>query len=160
MSIWTGFPLLLRLTAALVVAAACTRPVVRTGDSAGPADLGAQAEQMYRAYGEALTTPRPELLSGFYHPDGALIVLDGVAGRYTRQEIDTRYRTAWTAPAFFAWDSLAFDSIGPGQLLVTGNLRWQSKGQPDTSRVIYAALLVAADSGLAIRFEHETIVPH
>lgn len=114
---------------------------------------------MYRAYGEALTTPRPEALSGFYHPEGALIVLNGVATRPTRQQIDARYRTAWTAPAFFAWDSLAFDSIAPGQLMVTGNLRWQSRGQLDTSRVIYAALLVAVDTGLAIRFEHETVVP-
>jgi hypothetical protein len=43
--------------------------------------------------------------------------------------------------------------------MVTGNLRWQSQGQRDTSRVIYAALLAVVDTGLAIRFEHETVVP-
>jgi hypothetical protein len=139
---------------------ACTRPPAASDRaSAGPADLRAAAERMYQAYGDALTTPRPELLGSFYHPDGALIVLNGIARRSSRDEIDTRYRTAWNAPAFFAWDSLAFDSIGPGQLMVTGNLRWQSQGQRDTSRVIYAALLAVVDTGLAIRFEHETVVP-
>ena len=153
---WSGA----RLTLAVVYAASCGGPARVTGDPAGrgPDDLRAAAERMYQAYGDALTTPRPEVLGSFYHPDGALIVLNGLARRSTREEIDSRYRTAWTAPAFFAWDSLAFDSIGPGQLMVTGNLRWHSQGQPDTSRVIYAALLVAVDTGLAIRFEHETVI--
>ena len=143
----------------LLLAAACSTAHSASRQARAPRDLRATAARMYRAYGEALTTPRPEALSGFYHPEGALIVLNGIAARPTRQQIDTRYRTAWTAPAFFAWDSLAYDSIAPGQVMVTGNLRWQSRGQRDTSRVIYAALLVAVDTGLAIRFEHETIVP-
>ena len=66
---------------------------------------------------------------------------------------------AVTTPAFFAWEALAFDSIAPGQVLVTGGFLWQSAGQPDTARFIYAALLEAVDSGLAIRFEHETARP-
>jgi hypothetical protein len=62
-------------------------------------------------------------------------------------------------PACFAWDSLTFDSLAPGEVIVTGGFRWQSPGQADTLRFIYAALLLAHDSGLGIVFEHETLRP-
>lgn len=50
-------------------------------------------------------------------------------------------------------------SISAGQVVVTGGLRWQTAGKPDTARYIYAALVVAVDSGMAIVFEHETLRP-
>lgn len=65
-----------------------------------------------------------------------------------------RYLNEWAAPQFFAWDSLRFDSLSTSQVLVTGGFRWQAQGQPDTTRFIYAAVLAAVDSGLAIVFEH------
>ena len=45
------------------------------------------------------------------------------------------------------------------QVLVTGGFLWQSAGQQDTAHYIYAALLEAVDSGMAMRFEHETARP-
>lgn len=123
------------------------------------ADLRASAAAHYEAYGSALSTPRREQIAGFYHADGALIVFNGEARRQTQAELRTRYENSWSPPAFFAWDGLRFDSIGPGQVLVTGGFKWQSAGQRDTVPFIYAALLVAEDSGLAIVFEHETLRP-
>lgn len=124
-----------------------------------PADLEAAAASMYEGYTSAIATPRREAIAGFYHPDGATRVINGVANRRTRAALDSSYRGPWSPPAYFAWDTLAFDSIGPGQVLVTGLFRWQGAGQQDTMPWIYASLLHATDSGLAIVFEHETIRP-
>jgi hypothetical protein len=124
-----------------------------------PADLKASAATMYEAYGSALATPRRGAIAGFYHQDGALLVFNGDASRLSRDELKLRYQGSWSPPAFFAWDALVFDSIGPGEVIVTGGFRWQSVGQLDTVPYIYAALLVAVDSGLAIVFEHETVRP-
>lgn len=124
-----------------------------------PVDWRASASAFYDAYGSALSTPHREAIASFYHPDGALRVLNGHASRQTRAAIDSSYRGSWSPPTFFAWDALAFDSIAPGEVLVTGGFRWQSAGQPDTTKFVYAALLEVVDSGMAIRFEHETARP-
>lgn len=124
-----------------------------------PADLRASAAALYEAYGSALSMPRREEIAGFYHADGALIVFNGKARRQSQAELRTRYERSWSPPAFFAWDGLSFDSIGPGEVLVTGGFKWQGMGRRDTVPYIYAALLVAEDSGLAIVFEHETLRP-
>lgn len=124
-----------------------------------PADLKAGAATLYQAYGVALTTPHRNAIAGFYHHEGAVVVLDGVSRRLSRADLQRKYEGAWSPPAFFAWDALTFDSIGPGEVIVTGGFRWQGAGQRDTVPYIYAALLVAVDSGLAIVFEHETRRP-
>lgn len=146
--------------AALLLALACgPRPEPAMQVDRLPGDLRASAAALYDAYGSALSTPRREAIAGFYHPDGALIVFNGHSRRQTRAAIDSYYRGSWSPPALFAWDALLFDSIAPGQVVVTGGFRWQSAGQPDTAKFIYAALLEAVDSGMAIRFEHETARP-
>lgn len=148
------------LCAVTLMAMACTPP----RDSApqrtdAPADLKASAAAMYEAYGTALSTPRRDAIGSFYHPDGAIIVFNGQARRQSRADIDSRYRGAWSPPAFFAWEGLTFDSIGPGQVIVNGGFLWQGAGQADTSKFVYAALVEAVDSGMGIRFEHETARP-
>ena len=143
----------------LLIMACGSRPAPAAPVDGAPVDLEASASALYDAYGSALSTPRRDAIAGFYHPDGALRVLNGHSRRQTRASIDSGYRGAWSPPAFFAWDALAFDSIAPGQVLVTGGFLWQSAGQPDTAKFIYVALLEAVDSGMAIRFEHETARP-
>lgn len=137
--------------------ACAPRPAPVRGVAA--AELTASAAAHYQAYGQALATPQREAIAAFYHPDGVLLVLNGASERHSRAVIDRRYREQWSPPAYFAWDDLTFDSIGPGQVLVNGGFRWQSAGQQDTVPFIYAALLVAVDSGMAIAFEHETLRP-
>lgn len=124
-----------------------------------PGDLRASAATLYDSYTTALTEGRPEALSSFYHPDGAIRVINGFARRATRAGLDSSYRSGWSPPAFFAWDSLAFDSIAPGQVIVTGTFRWVEQGKRDTTHWLYAALLQGIESGLSIRFEHETLKP-
>jgi hypothetical protein len=124
-----------------------------------PADLKASAAELYVAYGSALATPRRNAIASFYHYTGALVVFNGVARRMSRAELEAKYRGPWTPPAFFAWENLSFDSIGPGSVIVTGGFKWQTPGQPDTTRYVYAALVVAVDSGMSILFEHETLRP-
>ncbi len=148
------------LTTFAVLTTSCApRPAPGSPPDGMPADLKARAAAFYEAYGSALATPRRGDLAGFYHQDGALIVFNGEARRSTRAELQSRYQGSWSPPAFFAWDGLTFDSIGPGEVIVTGGFRWQGAGQRDTVPYVYAALLVAADSGLAIVFEHETLRP-
>ena len=146
-------------TLALLVMACAPNVTPESMPARRGADLRASAADLYEAYGSALSTPRREEIAGFYHADGALIVFNGEARRQTQAELRTRYERSWSPPTFFAWDGLRFDSTGPGEVLVTGGFRWQSTGQRDTVPFIYAALLVAEDSSLAIVFEHETIRP-
>lgn len=148
------------MTALAVLAAACAPRAAPVPVPGSPAPgLKARAAAHYEAYGSALATPLREAIAGFYHHDGALVVLNGVARRQTQAELQAKYQGPWSPPAFFAWDGLAFDSIGPGRVLVTGGFRWQAAGQRDPVPYIYAALLVAVDSGMAITFEHETLRP-
>ncbi len=146
-------------TLSVLVSACAPRSTPGSMRDPPPADLKASAAALYEDYGSALATPRRGDIAGFYHHDGALIVFNGVARRLTRTELQSRYQGSWSPPAFFAWDGLTFDSISPGEVIVTGGFRWQSAGQRDTVCYIYAALLVAVDSGMAIVFEHETLQP-
>jgi hypothetical protein len=124
-----------------------------------PANLKASAEQLYLLYEDALKAPRRESLAGFYHFDGAVRVINGKTSRMSRSQLDSVYRTPWVPPAFFEWEQLSYDSLDPATVLVTGGFRWSRAGAVDTMRYLYAAVLQAVDSGLAIRFEHETIRP-
>ena len=139
----------------LSLASACA-PTQSAGTDGPPVDLRASAARFYVAYGDAVRAGRGDALAQFYAPTGALRVIDGQARHATRAGLDSVYRGGWQGPAFFAWDSLAFDSVDTEHVLVTGFFRWQTRSAPDTGRYIYAALLQAVDSGLAIRFEHET----
>ncbi len=137
----------------------CTAPAPARQVQDQPGDLKAQAATLFEAYARAITTPHRDSIARFYHPEGALRVINGATLRLSRAALDSSYRGPWSAPTYFTFDSLAFDSIAPGQVIVTGEFRWQSKGQPDTARYLYAGLLEAVGSGLFIRFEHETAKP-
>jgi hypothetical protein len=126
---------------------------------APPTNLRTAAAEHSAAYGAALSAGRRTEIAKFYHYDGALIVFNGVPRRQSQSELRRRYEGSWNPPAYFSWESLSFDSISPTQVLVTGGFRWQAAAQRDTVRYIYAAMLVAVDSGLAITFEHETLRP-
>jgi hypothetical protein len=124
-----------------------------------PIDLQAAAAAHYEGYGQALATGERSAIPGFYHPDGALIVFNGDPQRVSQAELRERYEEAWIPPAWFTWEDLRFVSLGADQLIVTGGFRWLTAGQADTTRFIYAAILVASDSGMGIIFEHETLRP-
>ena len=122
-------------------------------------DLLRQAAALYQAYGRALSEgPRGDIATA-YDRAGARIIFNGVPRQESWAELDARYRGRWQPPAFFRWDSLAFQPIGPKHVLVTGAFRWQSAGRPDTTRFQYTSLLVATDSTLGITFEQETLWP-
>lgn len=147
------------LTLAVLATACAPRRAPAPVLDGPPADLKASAAAFYQAYGSALATPHRGAIAGFYHHDGALVVLNGVSRRMTHADLRTKYQGSWSPPAFFAWDGLTFDAIGQENVIVTGGFRWQGAGQQDTVPYIYAALLVAVDSGMAIVFEHETVRP-
>lgn len=148
------------LFAGALLAMTCAPRLAQGQDlNSPPADLRVAAAAMYEAYGSAIATPRRGALAGFYHYNGAIRVLNGITRRLTRAAIDANYKNSWSPPTFFAWDGLVFDSVAPGEVIVTGGFRWQGVGQRDTVPYVYAALLVAVDSGLAIVFEHETVRP-
>ena len=132
--------------------------------AAPPADqrsgpLVRSAEQLYDAYVRDIRAERRGSIAQYYDPRGALIVIGGDRRYYSRAAIDSFYRGPWQGPAFFAWDTVAFDSLAPDLVVVTGRFRWLRRGASDTARFIYAALVQPTDSGLAIRMEHETPAP-
>jgi hypothetical protein len=153
------FPALFAVGVATCLAIACSTPPRAALTDGPPRDLVASATRFFDAYGKAVREGRSDALAGFYAPSGAVRVLNGHRQRLTRSALDSMYRGGWQAPAHFAWENLEFDSLDAERVVVTGFFRWQARGASDTSRFTYAALLQAADSGLAIRFEHETAVP-
>lgn len=150
----------LPLAAAILALGACTSqsPSIQSRDETSIA-LTTSAAALYEAYGRAVTTPERAAIASFYARDGVIRVLNGTTVHTSRAALDSMYRGRWSPPAYFSWDSLAFDSLSPTQVLVIGGFRWQASGQPDTTRWLYAGLLEAADSRLVIRFEHETMRP-
>jgi hypothetical protein len=127
--------------------------------AAPPIDLQAMAAAHYEGYGQALANGQRSAIPGFYHPDGALIVFNGEPQRVSQADLRERYEVAWIPPAWFTWEDLRFVSLGADKLIVTGGFRWLTAGEADTARFIYAAVLVASDTGMAIIFEHETLRP-
>ena len=142
---------------ALVVA--CGKPPQQLVLDGPPADLKATAQELFSQYETAIRTPRREALARFYHFDGAVRVINGITTHMSRAQLDSVYRNAWTPPAFFAWEDLRYDSLDVGIVVVTGGFRWTPAGRADTLRYLYAAVLHAVDSGMAIRVEHETLRP-
>jgi len=142
----------------LAVLAACTAPRPAATDGP-PRHLLRSAAQFYDAYVQDVRAHRREKLARYYHASGALIVLGGQGRHLSRAAIDSFYREVWRGPTYFAWDTLAFDSLSAQLVLVTGRFRWVAPGARDTARYIYAAILEAVDSGLALRLEHETLAP-
>jgi hypothetical protein len=142
----------------VAVLSACTSKAPKFLDRP-PEDLLRSAAQFYDAYGKDLQAHRQGKLAQYYHPNGAIVVVAGRRQHYSHATLDSIYRGSWQGPAYFSWDTLAFDSLSPGIVLVTGRFSWLASGATDTSRFIYAALLQAVDSGLAITFEHETPAP-
>jgi hypothetical protein len=124
-----------------------------------PQDLLASAARFYDAYARDLRGGHGGALAQYYAPEGAFIAVAGHRMRLSRSSIDSIYRTSWQGPAYFEWDSLTFDSLSPSLVLVTGGFRWQAADSRDTTPFIYVSLLEAVDSGLALRFEHETPKP-
>ena len=124
-----------------------------------PADPEASARELFAQYERSIKTGQRDAIAQFYHVDGAVRVINGTTSRMSRAQLDSVYRNAWTPPAFFAFDALAYDSLDAGTVLVTGGFRWARPGASDTANYIYAAILQAVDSGMAIRFEHETMRP-
>ena len=137
----------------------CTSERSASGTDGPPPDLLRSAARFYDAYGKDLREHRRERLAQYYAPEGALFVIAGRRMQVSRPGIDSLYK-GWEGPAYFAWDSLRFDSLSPSLVLVTGGFDWQVRGSRDTARFIYASILQAIDSGLAIRFEHETPKPN
>ena len=134
-------------------------PRSRSSADGPPTGLKASTQEFFAQYEAAIKAPRREAIAGFYHPEGAIRVLNGTTSRMSRLQLDSVYRTAWTPPAFFAWEELSYDSLDPGTVIVTGGFRWARRGTTDTLRYLYAAVVQAVDSGMAIRFEHETLRP-
>ena len=124
-----------------------------------PQDLLASAARFYDAYAKDLRAGHGAALGLYYAPEGAFLVGSGHRMHFSRSSIDSFYRTSWKGPAYFAWDSLTFDSLSPNFVLVTGGFRWQATGSRDTTQFHYVSLLEAVDYGLAHPFEHETPNP-
>lgn len=151
---------ILRSACLLLFVGACAQDAdVPVPAAAPPIDLQAAAAAHYEGYGQALATGQRSAIPGFYHPDGALIVFNGEPQRVSQAELRERYEVAWIPPAWFAWEDLRFVSLGADKLIVTGGFRWLTAGKADTARFIYAAVLVASDTGMTIIFEHETLRP-
>jgi len=142
----------------LLLGTACTSQQASLTDGP-PQHLVQSAREFFEAYTRDLRAHNRGRLAQYYDPNGAIIVIAGQRRFYSRAALDTFYRGAWTAPAYFAWDTLAFDSLSSDLVLVTGTFKWLVPERPDTARYIYASILQAVDSGLAIRLEHETPAP-
>jgi hypothetical protein len=138
----------------LLISCASTPPQESSTDFSESA-----ARSFYDVYESALKAHRRDTLAQFYHPDGAIVVLNGSRMHATHAGIDSVYRGGWQGPRFFAFDSLRFQPLGAQHVLVTGGFRWLASQSSDTSHYIYLSILERSPNGLRIRVEHETKRP-
>jgi hypothetical protein len=147
----------LRLAAAVYVALGCVS-TASGQESRNPQALGVR--EFFAAYESALKAHRRDTLAHFYHPSGALVVVNGTRMTLTLAGIDSLYRgPGWQGPVFFSFDSLRFEAIAPTQVVVTGGFRWLPAQSTDTGRYVYLAIVDRTTRGLKIRVEHETALP-
>lgn len=138
------------VTAAFVVGCATTP------DSSFSDGSVSEAREFYAAYTTALRTHQRDALARFYRSDQALVIFNGARRVLTNSALDSIYRGPWNGPAFFAFDSLRFETISRSQVLVTGGFRWLPRESADTGRFVYLSILDRTAAGLKIRVEHET----
>ena len=141
---------------------ACSRNPRTPGPPAPPvlsASRLAEARTLFYNYETALRAGQRDRLASFYSPSGAIIVINGRRRFQTPAQLDSTYRHGWQPPVFFAFDSLSYDALDGGDILVTGRFRWVAAQRPDTLRVVYLAVLQPTSAGPRIRVEHETVVP-
>ena len=119
----------------------------------------AEARTFFYNYETALRAGQRDRLASFYAPSGAVIVINGQRRFQTPAQIDSTYRGPWQPPVFFAFDTLSYDALSGGDVLVTGRFRWVTAQRPDTLRVVYLAVLQQTSAGPRIRVEHETVIP-
>ena len=150
------------LVLTMLAGAACGRNPRPAGPPSPPmlsAERLAEARTLFYNYETALRAGQRDRLASFYTPSGAVVVINGARRYQTRAQIDSTYRGPWRPPVFFSFDSLAYDALSGGDVLVTGRFRWVRAQQPDTLRVVYLAVLEQTSEGPRIRAEHETVVP-
>src|SRR5687768_1867143 len=151
-------PMTVRFATGLLALVLCCVSPISAQDRQGPQSTD-DVRQFYSAYEAALKSHRRDTLSQFYHPAGALIVLNGGRMALSHARIDSTYRGAWEGPAFFSFDDLQFHVMSPVQIVVTGGFRWLRPQSADTTRYVYLALVDRGPTGLRIRVEHETERP-
>jgi hypothetical protein len=148
----------LRLAGVVCVVLGCVSPA--SGQETRNPEALAGVREFFAAYESALKAHRRDTLAHFYHPGGALIVLNGTRMTLTLAGIDSLYRgPGWQGPVFFSFDSLRFEAIAPAQVVVTGGFRWLQAQSADTGRYVYLAIVDRTTGGLKIRVEHETDLP-
>jgi hypothetical protein len=145
------------LCANVAVLAACPAPGEEPVEPA--VSIVASARGLFARYEAAIKNHERVAIAAFYDTDSVVRVINGSTSRTSRAQLDTIYRTRWTPPTFFAWEEMAYDALDSATVLVTGGFRWTTAGSTDTTRYLYAAVLQARDSGMVIRFEHETLRP-
>lgn len=96
-------------------------------------------------------------IPGRYAPEGAIFTGGPSKTVATAAQILERYRTRWRPPTSFDWCDLSYEVLTPDSVAVTGFFRW---GASDTvTYAAYTGLLVRRDGRLAIRLEHENVLP-
>ena len=145
------------LISTTVVLSACALTSSRPSETSGHST--AEVRAFYTAYEAALKAHRRDTLAQFYHPDGATVVLNGGRMELTFAGVDSLYRGQWQGPAFFAFDSLHVQPLGPSSVLVTGGFKWLPPESRDTGQYIYLSILERTAEGHRIRVEHETLRP-
>jgi hypothetical protein len=138
----------------------CAPDGVQLHEPGEPRDLIADAEDFFRAYFAAIENGERHQIAGFYAPDTTIRVVNGQRRLMTRPMLDSIYQgEGWYPPAALTSADFILDSISSNEVLATGTLLWIEPSSGDTVPILYAALLATTDSGLVLRFEHETVLP-
>jgi ketosteroid isomerase-like protein len=113
-------------------------------------------KQFYMDYAKALGGGNYKTVGELYTDSGAIIAAQGQIMTMSLDSIKAMYGINPMPASDFRFDNLHAELLSDKSAMVNAEIFWHMKDQPDTSRILYTAVLLKSEKGWKIRHEHES----
>ena len=113
-------------------------------------------KQFYTNYAKALGSGNYKTVGELYADSGAIIAAHGQIMTMSLDSIKAMYGVNPMPASDFRFDNLHTELLSDSSAMVNAEIFWHMKDSPDTSRILYTAVLLKSAKGWKIRHEHES----
>lgn len=113
-------------------------------------------KRFYIDYAKALGSGNYKTVGELYTDSGAIIAAQGQIMTMSLDSIKAMYGINPMPASDFRFDNLHAELLSDKSAMVNAEIFWHMKDQPDTSRILYTAVLLKSSKGWKIRHEHES----
>ena len=113
-------------------------------------------KQFYSDYAKALGSGNYKTVGELYTDSGAIIAAQGQIMYMSLDSIKAMYGVNPMPASDFRFDNLHAELLSDSSAMVNAEISWHMKDRPDTSRILYTAVLQKSNKGWKIRHEHES----